>query len=378
MFINFQRIFIISLLIFIFHIEAEECQVGCKYLPTYFSYNLLDFQKLSEKETHSPLLSNEELLKWDCIMIELAQNHPDIDRTRVYAYLYTAQKEAAFVSYNAQGCFVGSLGPISAKILGLFYPSVPETDSDEYSEQLADIVFEKLKERFEEENKGLRDFPVEANDPRLKEFPHPFVGIKNASYQPWILDDPKEFMAPVPSQNSSFWKEQAAIVKKCSDNCSEEALASVKYWAGKCGSKSGNWLEIANQYMVAKGLPYSKVVFVRSVLAQAAIDTDISLFYSKYSYLIKRPSVTNAAIQSHIPIPRHPSYPSGHSTWAPVCALLFSYYFPEQRENWFSLAKEAGNSRICAGIHYPIDNKEGWNLGMKLGNAILQSPKVCL
>lgn len=353
--------------------NAFSFQAECKYLPTYFQYCSSDIQELCQKD-FVETMSNEELLKWDEITADIVQKNPKAERSRMYAYLYTAQKEAAFLSYNSHGYFVGSIAPISTKILQLFFPSVPNVDSDEYSELLAQIVFAKLKERYDEEMKQIRDFPIEENDPKLKEFPKPYLGIKSASNMPWILKDPTQFLAEKPPlQNDPYWVQQAEVVKNISENATDQQKDSAKFWAGESAPNSGNLMMIANEYMFGNDLPFSKIVCVRSVIAQAGIDVDIALFNAKYTYLIKRPSAINTSIHPLIYLPTHPSYPSGHSTWAPACATILSYYFPESRECWFELANACGESRIFGGIHYPIDHQQGWELGIQLGNAIIQS-----
>lgn len=359
-------------------LEDGKVQEQRQDFSTYFSYKPSEIRELSEKNSNERM-SNEELMKWDDITVDLSRKNPGSGASRMYAYLYTAQKEAAFLSYNSHGQFMGSVGPISEKVLKLFFPGVPHIDSDIYSESLAEIVFAKIKQRFDDESAEIRNFPLDENDPKLKEFPKPYVGLKTASCKPWLLKDPKQFMASrPPSQNDPYWMQQSEVVKQIAENVTEKQMKAVKFWAGESGPKSGNWMEIINEYMFSHDVPFSKIVCVRSVLAQAGIDIDIPLFYTKYTYLIKRPAIVNPTIHQHIEFPKHPSYPSGHSTWSSACATILTYYFPKEKDHWFEVAEEAGLSRIWGGIHYPIDHRGGWILGTHLGNMILQSPKVCI
>ncbi len=368
------------LLIGIFAISAgnmhAENTEHCKTLPTYFQYSPSEIKALSDKKS-TEKMTNKDLVKWDEIARDLDHNNPGPDTTRVYAYLYTAQREAAFLSYNTHEDYTGSLGPISVKILQLFYSSVPTVKSDEYSESLANIVYAKLKARFDEEKPMIKESPVAEKDLNSKDFPKPLVGLCYATCKPWLLDNPKQYMAPKPPpQTDNFWMEQSKIVKEKSNNATEKQLQAVKYWAGMAGPESGNWMAIANDYMFSKDIPFSETVYVRSLLAEAGVDIDIAIFNSKYTYLIKRPGIVNPEVTQHIPFPKHPSYPSGHSTWSPACATILSFYFPENKAHWFELAEEAGYSRIWAGIHYPIDHENGWNFGIDLGNKILKSSKI--
>jgi hypothetical protein len=61
--------------------------------------------------------------------------------------------------------------------------------------------------------------------------------------------------------------------------------------------------------------------------------------------------------------PRHPSYPSGHSTYAGAASELLSWFFPDYREELNRLADNAGMARLWAGIHYRSDHIQGRRLG---------------
>lgn len=61
--------------------------------------------------------------------------------------------------------------------------------------------------------------------------------------------------------------------------------------------------------------------------------------------------------------PRHPSYPSGHSTYAAAASELLAWFFPDYREELNRLADNAGMARLWAGIHYRSDHVQGKRLG---------------
>jgi membrane-associated phospholipid phosphatase len=357
--------------------SLHSAQEPLQKLSTYFQYDQNEISELSKKNS-TEKMSKEELIKWDEIAADLSAKNPASNVYCLYAYLYTAQKDAAFLSYNSHGQFIGSMGPLSAKVLQLFFPSVQLVTSDEYSDYLSTIIFAKIKARFDDERANMKSSPMDENDPMLKDLPKPYIGLKIASCKPWLLVDPTQFTAPKPpAQNDPYWVQQSEIVKQIAENATEEQIQKTKFWAKEAGPKSGDWMAIADDYMFSHDVPFSKIVCVRAILAQAGVDVDIAIFNTKYTYAIKRPSTVNPTIKQHIPFPKHPSYPSGHSTWSPACATILSYYFPNEKDHWFKLAEEAGQSRIWGGIHYPIDHKNGWNLGVQLGEAILQSPKLC-
>lgn len=64
--------------------------------------------------------------------------------------------------------------------------------------------------------------------------------------------------------------------------------------------------------------------------------------------------------------PRHPAYPSGHSTYAGAASELLSFFFPDYRRELDFLADNAGLARLWAGIHWRSDHVNG----VKLGRAV--------
>ena len=64
--------------------------------------------------------------------------------------------------------------------------------------------------------------------------------------------------------------------------------------------------------------------------------------------------------------PRHPAYPSGHSTYGAAASELLSFFFPDYRRELDFLADNTGIARLWAGIHWRSDH----TAGMKLGRAV--------
>jgi membrane-associated phospholipid phosphatase len=71
------------------------------------------------------------------------------------------------------------------------------------------------------------------------------------------------------------------------------------------------------------------------------------------------------------PAPNFPSYPSNHSTFSSARAEVMAYLFPDRADVIRALGKEAGDSRIWAGIHYPMDNRAGVELGQNVARKVI-------
>lgn len=83
--------------------------------------------------------------------------------------------------------------------------------------------------------------------------------------------------------------------------------------------------------------------------------------------------------------PRHPSYPSGHSTYTGAASEILSFFFPDYTAEFNQLADNAGMARLWAGIHWRSDHEQGMRLGRCVARQIIRQlqrgcicpPDVC-
>jgi hypothetical protein len=84
--------------------------------------------------------------------------------------------------------------------------------------------------------------------------------------------------------------------------------------------------------------------------------------------------------------PRHPAYPSGHSTYAGAASEMLSFFFPDYTAEFDKLADNAGMARLWAGIHWRSDHEQGMRLGRCVAREIIKQlqrgcicpPNVCM
>jgi len=69
--------------------------------------------------------------------------------------------------------------------------------------------------------------------------------------------------------------------------------------------------------------------------------------------------------------PRHPAYPSGHSTYSGAASEIISWFFPQYREELDRLADNIGMARLWAGIHWRSDHVEGMKLGRTVARLVI-------
>jgi membrane-associated phospholipid phosphatase len=96
------------------------------------------------------------------------------------------------------------------------------------------------------------------------------------------------------------------------------------------------------------------------------------LWDAKYSYWTRRPFMRDPALQPSFPTPNFPSYPSGHAAVSAAAATVLGHHFPDEADRWMTMAEEARDSRLWSGLHFPVDNDQGFLMGQAIAAAALR------
>ena len=70
--------------------------------------------------------------------------------------------------------------------------------------------------------------------------------------------------------------------------------------------------------------------------------------------------------------PRHPAYPSGHSTYSAAAAFTLIAFFPQYAEDLLRLADNTGVARLWAGGHWRSDHTFGQLVGRAVAELIIK------
>jgi membrane-associated phospholipid phosphatase len=114
-----------------------------------------------------------------------------------------------------------------------------------------------------------------------------------------------------------------------------------------------------------------RVARIYALIAAVLFDAFIASQDGKFTYWYIRPSQLDPSITPLFPVPNFPSYPSNHSTFSAARSEVLAYLFPSRTDFVRSVGKEAGDSRIWAGIHYQMDNLAGVELGKSVANVFI-------
>ncbi|MCH9609756.1 MAG: hypothetical protein S4CHLAM45_01470 [Chlamydiales bacterium] len=310
------------------------CSVA-QALPTYFDYPEL-------KGSSDRMISEESLDKWDRVLTPFLKQKSDEEVFVFYTYLYIAQRDAAFLSYNTHHCFEGSLDPLNLKLVHLFFPEFTpsiQIESDNYSEELAITVFKKFRAHYKKEKKAR-----------------------------WPLWYPSNYEVPPPPTAPSREVKKLHKIRR-SMSTAEEKTGEKWRMIAKPGEE--NWIDLTNRYMKEHRTPLGKQLQVRASLMMALTDAFAVAHIAKEKYQIPRPYTVEPETNTLIERPTSMSYPSGHASLSGAAAEVLSTYFPEDSKLWLRLAKEMAYSRIWSGVHYPMDVSEGLSLGREVAKGVL-------
>ena len=86
---------------------------------------------------------------------------------------------------------------------------------------------------------------------------------------------------------------------------------------------------------------------------------------------VARPISADPGLKGLVPTPPFPSYPSGHVTISAAAATVLGHLFPDQEAALAARAEEARNTRLWAGIHFPIGNDVGAVIGGLVGRLVV-------
>ncbi len=197
-----------------------------------------------------------------------------------------------------------------------------------------------------------------------------------ANWTPLLLTSPSEFRPePPPSCTSPEGQSQLAEVKnfpRALNGANFNTNAKAFYWQTAEGVFPWAFVHL-NQWILEDHLESSPPLAARAYALVGAVGYDafIASQDGKFTYWYIRPAQLDSSLVPLFPAPNFPSYPSNHSTFSTARSEVLAYLFPRRADFIRSLGKEAGDSRIWAGIHFPMDNNTGVTLGKRVAQKFI-------
>src|SRR5215213_6744424 len=101
--------------------------------------------------------------------------------------------------------------------------------------------------------------------------------------------------------------------------------------------------------MIERGIP-TPIAARHMALPHAAVhDAVVSAFHHKAAYQRARPNVVDMEINTSLPTPSSPSYPSEHAAVAGSASEVLAYVFPDKAQKFRARPQAAAPSSPTAG-----------------------------
>ncbi len=200
--------------------------------------------------------------------------------------------------------------------------------------------------------------------------------VTAANWRPLMLNSPSKFRPPPPpSCDSPEVQMQLAAVRNFPRALTAANLntnARALYWQTPEGVFPWAVFQL-NQWILEDKLERNppKAARAYALLGTVGYDAFIASQDGKFTYWYARPAQLDTSVTPLFPAPNFPSYPSNHSVLSTARSEVLAYLFPTRAERIRAMGKEAGDSRIWAGIYFQMDNQAGVELGKKFAQKFI-------
>ena len=178
--------------------------------------------------------------------------------------------------------------------------------------------------------------------------------------------DFSRILAPPPGNDSAEAKAELAEVLATQQKSSAGQMDAA---AADATSTVFQLANILGPKFTAENLPKAEAFFKKLKKDEGDL-----IYTAKEAWKRPRPFLQSSAIKACSFVPANsPSYPSGHSTFAYMNAVILSNMLPEKKAEIFSRSTQYAHNRIVCGVHYPSDVEAGRIAGSVIAAFMMQN-----
>ncbi len=173
-------------------------------------------------------------------------------------------------------------------------------------------------------------------------------------------------LAPPPAVGSLQQQQEIALLLKLQV---ERTAAQVAFARADMERSVFRFKDVLGENFSAEKLPLLAAFFTT-----VRRNTDQILIPVKMHWNRPRPYASSLDIQPCVDKPGNASYPSGHSTFGTLTAILLANMVPEKQAQLHERAELYRLNREIGGVHYPSDVRAGHIAGTVIAAFLLQEP----
>lgn len=189
------------------------------------------------------------------------------------------------------------------------------------------------------------------------------------TWRSWVTTSNDQFRpASPPAYGSPAWLSELETVQDVIANLSFDQERAAIWWGSNSPWELNNgWVW---ELILRDGLDSPHAARIVADMYVAMADTMLAIWDSKYTWWTSRPITEDPTLQTVIPTPPYPAYPSGYSGAMGSGTTVVGHYFPDAADEMANRSWEAACSRCWAGIHYAIDDDVGLSMGRQVGRLV--------
>jgi membrane-associated phospholipid phosphatase len=139
-------------------------------------------------------------------------------------------------------------------------------------------------------------------------------------------------------------------------------MQQIVFW--NAGAPGYRWQEMIGKLWIVDTNYTGALAYM--LIGTATYDATIAAWDTKYAHNRPRPFVADKRIKSFAPKSESPSYPCEHSVASGVASTIIAHFYPALADSVRRMAQRAMDSRIAAGVAFPSDVRDGFELGKRI------------
>lgn len=191
-------------------------------------------------------------------------------------------------------------------------------------------------------------------------------------WKTWVLGSPAEVpVAPPPKDGSRAATQDSRELAKQSTGPTVEVRQQIRKWNTDPALRP--WVELNLELVAARPKDPVNASRAYGYTSAAIYDAVVAAWHHKFRHNRAAPRRAGALLE---PSPG-PSYPSEHAAIAGAATRVLAYLFPERPAVLYdTMAEEAADSRVAAGVNYPSDVEAGLALGRAVADKVIARAKA--